>query len=159
MVRQLARTQSIRRRLGIRSVTLARSRVRVRAGYEFVSCRHHPRSKASCRTNRHSVFKTQDFRGGGGLLPVFRRAPGTPASYASVYKRATSVASSVVSLSTQQPHTLTEFCRKWHPSEFEVATAQCADYSTLAFWSSTASTSVTVLQVLSPRSSGLRLDW
>ncbi len=32
-----ARTQSDRRRLG--SVTLARSRVRVRAGYEFVSCR------------------------------------------------------------------------------------------------------------------------
>ncbi len=39
-----ARTQSDRRRLG--SVTLARSKVRVRAGYEFVSCRHHPRSKA-----------------------------------------------------------------------------------------------------------------
>ncbi len=34
-----ARTQSDRRRLG--SVTLARSRVRVRAGYEFVSCRRH----------------------------------------------------------------------------------------------------------------------
>ncbi len=34
------RTQSDRRRLG--SVTLARSRVRVRAGYEFVSYRHHP---------------------------------------------------------------------------------------------------------------------
>ncbi len=34
-----ARTQSDRRRLG--SVTLARSRVRVRAGYEIVSCRRH----------------------------------------------------------------------------------------------------------------------
>ncbi len=34
-----ARTQSDRRRLG--SVTLAISRVRVRAGYEFVSCRRH----------------------------------------------------------------------------------------------------------------------
>ncbi len=34
-----SRTQSDRRRLG--SVTLARSRVRVRAGYEFVSCRRH----------------------------------------------------------------------------------------------------------------------
>ncbi len=34
-----ARTQSDHRRLG--SVTLARSRVRVRAGYEFVSCRRH----------------------------------------------------------------------------------------------------------------------
>ncbi len=34
-----ARTQSDCRRLG--SVTLARSRVRVRAGYEFVSCRCH----------------------------------------------------------------------------------------------------------------------
>ncbi len=34
-----ARTQSDRRRLG--SVTLARARVRVRAGYEFVSCRRH----------------------------------------------------------------------------------------------------------------------
>ncbi len=34
-----ARTQSDRRRLG--NVTLARSRVRVRAGYEFVSCRRH----------------------------------------------------------------------------------------------------------------------
>ncbi len=33
------RTQSDRQRLG--SVTLARSRVRVRAEYEFVSCRHH----------------------------------------------------------------------------------------------------------------------
>ncbi len=33
---QDARTQSDRRRLG--SVTLTRSRVRVRAGYEFVSC-------------------------------------------------------------------------------------------------------------------------
>ncbi len=33
------RTQSDRRRLG--SVTLARSRVRVRAGYEFVFCRRH----------------------------------------------------------------------------------------------------------------------
>ncbi len=32
-------TQSDRRRLG--SVTLARSRVRVRAGYKFVSCRRH----------------------------------------------------------------------------------------------------------------------
>ncbi len=32
-------TSSDRRRLG--SVTLARSRVRVRAGYEFVSCRRH----------------------------------------------------------------------------------------------------------------------
>ncbi len=40
LVRQEARTQSGRRQLG--SVTLARSRVRVRAGYEFVSCRHHP---------------------------------------------------------------------------------------------------------------------
>ncbi len=34
-----SRIQSDRRRLG--SVTLARSRVRVRAGYEFVSCRRH----------------------------------------------------------------------------------------------------------------------
>ncbi len=34
-----SRTQSDRRRLG--SVTLARSRVRVRVGYEFVSCRRH----------------------------------------------------------------------------------------------------------------------
>ncbi len=34
-----ARTQSDRRRLG--SVTVARSRVRVRDGYEFVSCRRH----------------------------------------------------------------------------------------------------------------------
>ncbi len=33
------RTQSGRRRLG--NVTLARSRVRVSAGYEFVSCRRH----------------------------------------------------------------------------------------------------------------------
>ncbi len=39
----VTRTQSGNRRLG--SVTLARSRVRVRAGYVFVSCRHHPRSK------------------------------------------------------------------------------------------------------------------
>ncbi len=39
LVRQLARTKSGRRRLG--SVTLARSRVWVRAGYEFISCRHH----------------------------------------------------------------------------------------------------------------------
>ncbi len=45
-----ARTQSDRRQLG--SVTLARSRVRVRAGYEFVSCRHHPRSKAYRSRNR-----------------------------------------------------------------------------------------------------------
>ncbi len=34
-----SRTQSDRRRLG--SVTLAWSRVRVRAGYEFISCRRH----------------------------------------------------------------------------------------------------------------------
>ncbi len=34
-----SRTQSDRRWLG--SVTLARSRVRARAGYEFVSCRRH----------------------------------------------------------------------------------------------------------------------
>ncbi len=39
LVRQEARTQSGRGRLG--SVTLAKSKVRVRAGYEFVSCRHH----------------------------------------------------------------------------------------------------------------------
>ncbi len=40
LVRQFSRTQSGRRRLG--SVrTLARSRVRVRAGYKFVSCRRH----------------------------------------------------------------------------------------------------------------------
>ncbi len=35
-------------------MTLEGPRVRVRAGYEFASGRHHPRSKASCRTNSHS---------------------------------------------------------------------------------------------------------
>ncbi len=39
MRRDAARSQTIRRRLG--SVTLARSRVRLWAEYEFVSCRHH----------------------------------------------------------------------------------------------------------------------
>ncbi len=39
LVWQEARAQSGRRWLG--SVTLARSRVRVRAGYEFVSCRRY----------------------------------------------------------------------------------------------------------------------
>ncbi len=39
MHRDAARSQTIRRQLG--SVTLARSRVRFRAEYEFVSCRHH----------------------------------------------------------------------------------------------------------------------
>ncbi len=34
-----SRSQTIRRRLG--SVTINRSRVRVRAGYEFVSCQRH----------------------------------------------------------------------------------------------------------------------
>ncbi len=65
MVRQLARTQSISGRSG--SVTLSRSRgrVRARAGYEFVSCRHHPRSKASCWTNSHSTRKNE---GGSNLV-------------------------------------------------------------------------------------------
>ncbi len=39
LVRQEARSQSGLRQLG--SVTIARSRVRVRAGYEFVSSRRH----------------------------------------------------------------------------------------------------------------------
>ncbi len=50
-----ARTQSDRRRLS--SVTLARSRVRVRAGYEFVSCRATEIKGLEVRTYSHVLIK------------------------------------------------------------------------------------------------------